>query len=79
MPHDRELAERLRAAAEREIEGGNLAAWVGDKTPEWYAVFAWSSPDPRDPWFCQLYRDDQRTVLCLVAEMLDDMSEIRIT
>jgi len=68
------ISARLRDAAQcdppTQPDGStNLASWVGPLTPEWQAVFGCGAGDR---WFCHLPRDDQRTALLLVAEILDE-------
>jgi hypothetical protein len=80
-----DIIASLRQAAAHEPDSPpdgivGIAQWVGALTPEWYAVFAYSSPVPtpaphpeaaRWPWFSQLDVEDQRLVLLLVATAME--------
>jgi len=74
------MAAQLRCFAEQAPgpnESGwcNLASWVGCRTPAWYTVFSYSGPHLLCPWFCMLDLEAQRTVLLLVAEILESQSD----
>lgn len=67
-----ELRSRAKANPESGPTGSvNILSWLGNKNPAWYAVFSYSSPDPREPWFCSLDTEAQRLVLLLVAAALE--------
>jgi hypothetical protein len=71
------VARQLRRAASFEPfihpDGiTNIASWVAPCGPAWRTVFFYSSQNPCDPWFSSLSIDDQRTLLLLVTEMLEN-------